>query len=85
MAESLKHGKFCVSSNSSSLPEVGGDLVDYFDPADEDGAFARIERVLFEPGYLAAREAHIRMNYRPPSWADCARDLVDAIDRRTPS
>jgi glycosyltransferase involved in cell wall biosynthesis len=85
VAESLKHGKFCVSSNSSSLPEVGGDLVDYFDPADEDGAFARIERVLFEPGYLAAREAHIRMNYRPPSWADCARDLVDAIDRRTPS
>jgi glycosyltransferase involved in cell wall biosynthesis len=81
VAESLSHGKFCISSNSSSLPEVGGDFVDYFDPADEADAAARIERVLFEPGYLAARERQIAAAYRPPSWADCAQMLVAAIDR----
>lgn len=82
VAESLSHGKFCIASNSSSLPEVGGDFVDYIDPNDEDDAVAKIERALYEPGYLAAREAHIAACYRPPSWADCARTLIDAIDRR---
>jgi glycosyltransferase involved in cell wall biosynthesis len=65
VAESLAHGKFCVASNRTSIPEVGGDLIDYFDPADEDQVVAKIERVLFEPGYLAAREARLRTEYRP--------------------
>lgn len=82
VAESLSHGKFCIASDSSSLPEVGGDFVDYIDPGDEADAVAKIERALFEPDYRAAREARIRASYRPPSWADCARTLVEAIDRR---
>jgi glycosyltransferase involved in cell wall biosynthesis len=57
IAESLAHGKFFVASNRTSIPEVGGDLIDYFDPSDDDDALAKIERLLFEPGYLAAREA----------------------------
>lgn len=76
VAESLSHGKFCVASASTSIPEVGGDLIDYFDPADEDEAVAKVERVLFEPGYLAAREARLRALYRPSTWADCARSVV---------
>ena len=32
VTESLAHGKYCVASNASSLPEVGGDLIDYHDP-----------------------------------------------------
>jgi glycosyltransferase involved in cell wall biosynthesis len=76
VAESLAHGKFCLSSNRTSIPEVGGDLIDYFDPADEDDAVAKTERLLFEPGYLAAREARLRMEYRPGTWADCARSIV---------
>jgi hypothetical protein len=39
------------------IPEVGGELVDYFDPSNEEDALAKIERPLIEPGYLAAREA----------------------------
>lgn len=84
VAESLMHGKFCIASDRASLPEVGGDLIDYFDPADEDDVLAKIERVLFEPGYLAAREARLRADYRPPSWAGCARQLIDMIDERLP-
>jgi hypothetical protein len=43
---------------------VGGDLIDYFDPSDDDDAAAKIERLLFEPGYLAAKEARLLAEYR---------------------
>lgn len=76
VAESLAHGKFCVASDQTSIPEVGGDLIDYFDPTDEDDVVAKLERVLFEPGYLAAREARLRAQYRPGTWSDCARSVV---------
>jgi glycosyltransferase involved in cell wall biosynthesis len=93
VAESLGHGKFCIASNRTSLPEVGGDFCDYFDPTDEAEAVAKIERTLFEPGYLAAREAHIRAAYRRPTWADCAHQLMAELTalssptapRRTPA
>jgi glycosyltransferase involved in cell wall biosynthesis len=82
VAESLKYGKFCAASNRASLPEVGGEFCDYFDPADEEDALAKIERILFDPGYLAAREAHLRTTCRMTSWSDCARLLMETIDRR---
>jgi glycosyltransferase involved in cell wall biosynthesis len=81
IAESLANGKFCVASNRTSIPEVGGDFVDYFDPSDDDDALAKIERVLFEPGYLAAREARLRAGYRPHTWGDCVRGLIDKLDQ----
>jgi glycosyltransferase involved in cell wall biosynthesis len=80
IAESLAHGKFCVASNRTSIPEVGGDLIDYFDPSDDDDALAKIERLLFEPGYLAAREARLLAEYRRRTWADCARSLVRELN-----
>ncbi len=81
IAESLMHGKFCVASNRTSIPEVGGDLVDYFDPTNEDDALAKIERLLLEPGYLLAREAQLQAEYRPRSWADCVHALIGKLDR----
>jgi hypothetical protein len=59
---------------------VGGDLIDYFDPSDDDDALAKIERLLFEPDYLAAREARLLAEYRRRRWADCARSLVRELD-----
>jgi glycosyltransferase involved in cell wall biosynthesis len=84
IAESLAHGKFCVASNRTSIPEVGTDLIDYFDPSDDDDVLAKVERVLFEPGYLAAREAQVRAEYRPSTWADCAHSVVLNLDPQAP-
>jgi len=81
IAESLAHGKFCVASNHTSIPEAGGNLVDYFDPVDEDDALAKIERPLIDPGYLAAREAQLRAEYRPRTWTDCVHALIGALDQ----
>jgi glycosyltransferase involved in cell wall biosynthesis len=84
IAESLVRGKFCVASNRTSIPEVGGDLIDYFDPSSDDDALAKIERLLFEPGYVAAREARLRAEYRPRTWADCVHSLVLKLDPQAP-
>jgi glycosyltransferase involved in cell wall biosynthesis len=81
IAESLMHGKFCVASDCTSIPEVGGDLIDYFDPSNEADALAKIERLLLDPGYLKAREARLRAEYRPRTWADCVHALIGKLDR----
>ncbi|HEY2532626.1 MAG TPA: glycosyltransferase family 1 protein [Xanthobacteraceae bacterium] len=85
VAESLAHGRFCVASNRSSIPEVGGDLIDYFDPSNEDDAFAKVERLLLNPGYLAAREARLRAEYDPRTWADSVHALIGKLDRSVES
>jgi glycosyltransferase involved in cell wall biosynthesis len=81
IAESLMHGKFCVASNRTSIPEVGGDLVDYFDPANEDDVLAKIERLLLDPGYLKAREARLQAEYRPRTWTDCVHALIGYLEQ----
>jgi len=80
IVESLAHGKFCVASNQTSIPEAGGKLIDYFDPVNEDDALAKIERPLIDPGYLAAREAQLRAEYRARTWVDCVHGLIGALD-----
>jgi glycosyltransferase involved in cell wall biosynthesis len=85
IAESLARGKFCVASNRTAIPEVGGDLIDYFDPSDDDDALAKVERVLIDPGYLTAREARLRAEYRPPTWADCVHGLIGTLGRPAPA
>lgn len=79
VSESLARGTFCVCSNATSLPEVGGDFVDYFDPTDEDAAFAAIERAIFDTKYLAARTENVRMQYQPASWENCARHMIERL------
>jgi glycosyltransferase involved in cell wall biosynthesis len=81
VSEGLEHGKLCVASNRGALPEVGGDLVDYFDPDDDAGASAAIERAIFDHDYRAAREARISAEFRPLSWADCTAALIARLDR----
>jgi glycosyltransferase involved in cell wall biosynthesis len=79
VAESMAHGKFCVASNGGAIPEVGGELVDYFDAAIEDDALAKIERPLLDPNYLAEKESQIQARYRPATWSDCAHELVAKV------
>jgi glycosyltransferase involved in cell wall biosynthesis len=85
VAESLVQGKFCVASNRTSIPEVGGDLIDYFDPSDDDDALAKIERLLLDPAYLAAREARLQAEYRPRTWEHCVQSLIGKLDQPVPA
>jgi len=67
VAESLRQGKLCLASSASSIPEVGGDLVDYASPHDPRGFLNLAQRYL-DPQRRAEREAAIQAGYRPHGW-----------------
>ena len=68
IAESLKYGKACIASNTSSLPEVGGDLVRYISPYSPEALVHEIENLAVHPKELQAVEARIRQSYHPQTW-----------------
>jgi len=76
VAESLAYGKLCIASNRTSIPETGGDLVDYFDPGDFEDALGKIERALFDADYLSMREKEIRTKYSRVSWKTYTDDMM---------
>jgi glycosyltransferase involved in cell wall biosynthesis len=84
VAESLAHGKYCISSCTSSLPEIAGDLIDYYDPLDVAGCLQLVERALFEKGFLQQREARIHKEYRVTRWVDCAASVMEHMRAHLP-
>jgi glycosyltransferase involved in cell wall biosynthesis len=81
VSESLFHGKVCIAANSWSIPEVAGDLVEYFDPDDVDGCYALVERYCFDHDARRAREQRICTGYLPTDWAETARALIGVLDQ----
>lgn len=79
IAESLSAHRFCLSSNTSSMPEVGGDLVDYFSPHDSGELYRLINQYLSDPALLLRKEATIRERFTPTSWSATTTQFVAAI------
>lgn len=75
ITESLCRGKVPAASNTSSMPEVAGDLGVYFNPADPEDVAAALVPLVSDPVGLAQMEARIA-EYRPRSWAEIGTDLV---------
>ncbi|MDE2116226.1 MAG: glycosyltransferase family 4 protein, partial [Hyphomicrobiales bacterium] len=79
IGESLAHGKPCFASKSSSMPEVGGEYVRYFDPFDSDDGFEKIIAVLDDPAELANWALDIANNFSPRSWKNFTVDLLEKV------
>lgn len=77
VAESLAHGKFCLASSTSSLPEVGADFVEYLDPWDLPAWVERMAYYFDNVGAIRAKEEKILSQYKPRTWAETTRLLVD--------
>jgi glycosyltransferase involved in cell wall biosynthesis len=75
VAESLAAGKCCLASSVASIPEVGGDLVDYVDPWDVPAWAERLLWYFNNPSLVANKEAQIKGSYQPMSWPKCAEDV----------
>jgi glycosyltransferase involved in cell wall biosynthesis len=75
VAESLAAGKCCLASGVASIPEVGGDLVDYVDPWDVPAWAERLRWYFNNPSLVANKEARIKDSYQPMSWPKCAEDV----------
>jgi glycosyltransferase involved in cell wall biosynthesis len=81
VGESLAYGRPCVASNRSSIPEVGGDLVDYFDPYDLRGGMEVLRRMAFDAEYRAKREADVRSGFVGRTWTEVSSNLLAQIQR----
>lgn len=79
VAESLAFGKPCLASRASSVPEVGGDLVRYFDPLDPDECARLVTSVVLDPQALAAWGARIEAEYQPAKWSTTAAMVRDGV------
>jgi glycosyltransferase involved in cell wall biosynthesis len=66
VAESISRGVPVISSNTSSLPEIAGDLIEYFSPSSVDECLKAIVRML-ETGNLEEARVKIKQ-YKPASW-----------------
>ncbi|MGO9772074.1 MAG: glycosyltransferase family 4 protein [Roseiarcus sp.] len=76
VGESLARGRLCVASRAWSIPEVGGDLVPYFDPTDRGEMYDVIERYVGDASLRKAAEERIVREYVVPSWQHVGDKLI---------
>lgn len=79
VGESLLFGKLCVSSNATSMPEVGGDWVTYVDPRNVQEGYSAITGLLDDRTRIVACEQALRDRYRPTTWRDASDALMDSL------
>ena len=81
IGESLSFGKTAVVANNSSMPEVGGDLVEYCDAHSIDSIYVACRKLIAKPDYRAALEAKIA-DTRLRSWDDVTSDFIALLEPR---
>ncbi len=79
VGESLIFGRPCLASNMSSVPEVGGEFVDYIDPFNVNDGYEKISRFIDDEAYRESRAVAIKENFIPRTWPDVSRDLLELV------
>jgi glycosyltransferase involved in cell wall biosynthesis len=80
LAEAMAAGAACLTSDVSSLPEVGGDAVLYADPHDVDAIAAGLRRLLAEPALRQALGDAARARAASLSWDATAARTLSALE-----
>ncbi len=78
VAEALANGKACIASNTSSIPEITGNIIDYFEPYDAQVCLDLMVKYL-DPVKLKEKEDQIKMSYKTTSWTTTSKQVSDAI------
>ncbi|WP_052214550.1 glycosyltransferase family 1 protein [Belnapia sp. F-4-1] len=79
VTESLAARKVPLVPNHSSLREAGRDCAVYFTPQSEPDLVAKLEQLIFEPGFRAEREAALAEAPPPRRWAEVAAQLQSLV------
>jgi glycosyltransferase involved in cell wall biosynthesis len=79
VAESLFYGKLCLSSGVSSMPEIGGKLVDYFSPNDPVQLLEKIQHYLKHPHDIAKKEEAVKKHYKAVTWDETFAQVRDFV------
>ncbi len=78
--EAMAAGAAVLTSNLSSLPEVGGDAVDYVDPRDTASIAAGLSGVLEDEPHRAELGARARARSAEFSWSGFAETVLSSLD-----
>lgn len=78
--EAMQCGTPVLCSNSSSIPEVGGDAALYFDPKNGEEISAAILEVYQNPTLRAELAGKSLVQAKKFSWDQCAEDTVAAYE-----
>jgi glycosyltransferase involved in cell wall biosynthesis len=78
--EAMAAGTAVLTSNRSSLPEVGGDAARYVDPLDVDDIRAGLAALLSDPAERARLAARGRARAAGFSWARTARETLAVLE-----
>jgi glycosyltransferase involved in cell wall biosynthesis len=81
VAESIAHGVPCLASWTSSIPEIAGDLIDYFSPVSSDECLAAIQNLL-QPKELEKAKKRVA-KYRPHTWDETFEQVDKSIKENT--
>ena len=88
ITEALCYGKPVIASDTSSLPEAGGEFAVYVEPGSVPALTVAAERMIFDVPYRDGTAARIRAGFRPRRWSDLAAqmqaDLVRMAARGAP-
>ena len=79
VSEALAYGRVVLVADVSALPEAGGDLAEYFDPAEAGDFDRKLRRLIDDPAYRRQRQSAIARDYRPRAWAQIAAQVVDCL------
>lgn len=70
IAESLVYGLPCITSNTSSMPEIGSELVDYCSPYSPEELMDKMHQLCENPALLKSKSELIKAKYKSTSWDD---------------
>jgi glycosyltransferase involved in cell wall biosynthesis len=79
--EAMAAGAAVVTSNVSSLPEVGGDAVEYADPRDVDSICAALRRVMEDAAHQAELGRRGVARAARFSWTTFADTTLGVLER----
>ncbi len=83
IVESFNHGKACIASNTSSMPEAGQGLAVHLDPMDFSAWYQQVLQFVDQPQRLADVESRIREHYQPRSWDEFNQEFFSYLDEVT--
>lgn len=79
VAESISYGVPVLASKTSSIPEIAGDLIEYFDPISTENILNKMQ-YMEDPKNLAKSVSKIK-KYKPTTWDQTFLQIKQGIER----
>ena len=68
IVESLEYGNITITSNNSSIPEVGGNYVEYIENNSKDQIISIVSKYLNNKDLYNQRKNYIKSNFKALNW-----------------